>query len=383
MQIVEPAAPVPLPLLDYSNEADGEAWAASLLEREGERTFDLGQSPLIVLALVKTAENCHWLIQSHHHIISDAPSSNVFVRDLADIYETTLKGEPPPPPLAIQYADYAVWQRKLWQPDNARYREVIDWWRDRFSRTTTGGVLHRRTKPAGKLTVDDWRLPWGLDRETSQGLDQIGYGEGATYFMVRLAVVAPVVAILAGTDTVVIDGVSTNRTRVALEPMYGLFANAISLIIRCEWDLTFRQFVGCARRVVIESQERGQVPYHQLRREMKAKNIAAPIPHLLLNMATPRPPSRSAGLLLTRVSTARHMPPGIVLGFDQYREENECYLSFDARIHDTAGMREFRDEIIRFAAAAARSPDASLRSLANSGGLHGTSRQVATGVAEH
>jgi hypothetical protein len=187
--------------------------------------------------------------------------------------------------------------------------------------------------------------------------------------MVRLAAVAPAIAVLARTDTAVVGAAFTNRTHVAAERMFGPFANTATLVVPCDWELSFRAFIGQIVQTVIDVQARAEIPFPQLRAEMEARQVPLPARHLFLHMATPRPPLRSAGLELTWESARRPLPGTINLRFDQCREEKDCRLIFDARIYDTAGMADFSDRIVRFATAAARHADMRLRELVAASGI--------------
>src|SRR5258707_4950153 len=83
------------------------------MEEEGKHVFDLGRGPLLRVRVLRVSEQEPVLLLTMHHIISDGWSSGILVREVAAIYGAFVKGEPSPlPELAIQYADYAVWQRK-------------------------------------------------------------------------------------------------------------------------------------------------------------------------------------------------------------------------------------------------------------------------------
>ena len=82
-------------------------------EQEAHRPFDLEQGPLLRAMLLRVSEQEHVLVLVMHHIVSDGWSMGVLVREVAALYEAFSQGRPSPlPELAVQYADYAVWQRE-------------------------------------------------------------------------------------------------------------------------------------------------------------------------------------------------------------------------------------------------------------------------------
>ena len=85
----------------------------SELEREWEEPFDLTQGPVIRVRLLKLGEQEHVLLRTVHHIVWDGWSEGVFNRELMVLYEAFAEGrENPLPALPVQYADFAMWQRK-------------------------------------------------------------------------------------------------------------------------------------------------------------------------------------------------------------------------------------------------------------------------------
>ncbi|MFP2913665.1 condensation domain-containing protein, partial [Pyxidicoccus sp. 3LFB2] len=111
-QVIHPAANFALPLVDLrALPADErEARARHLVTEEALRPFSLVTGPLIRASLLRLEPTSHVLLVTVHHIVSDAWSSGVLVRELAALYEAFLQGRPSPlPELPVQYADYAAW----------------------------------------------------------------------------------------------------------------------------------------------------------------------------------------------------------------------------------------------------------------------------------
>ncbi|MDV9203070.1 condensation domain-containing protein, partial [Streptomyces sp. Wh19] len=102
VQVIHPATPVTFPVREATDEE-----AAAAVRAELETPFDLSTGPLLRPLLLRTAEDEHLLVLSMHHIVTDGWSVNVLTRELAALYA----GEPLPE-LPVQYADYAVWQRR-------------------------------------------------------------------------------------------------------------------------------------------------------------------------------------------------------------------------------------------------------------------------------
>jgi NRPS condensation-like uncharacterized protein len=113
---------------DLRRHADREGELRRLAAEEAEAAFDLQNGPLIRARLIRLADEEHVLLATLHHIVSDSWSIGVLTRELSALYTAFRKGQADPlPPLAVQYPDYAVWQRR-WL---SRERQTAqgDYWR--------------------------------------------------------------------------------------------------------------------------------------------------------------------------------------------------------------------------------------------------------------
>ena len=105
-----------------------------LMLLEARQPFDLVHGPLLRASLLRLREDEHVLVFTIHHIVSDAWSLGVLVRELCALYEAFAEGvEPALAPLPVQYADYALWQRELMQGDLLEAQ--LAYWREKRYKT--------------------------------------------------------------------------------------------------------------------------------------------------------------------------------------------------------------------------------------------------------
>src|SRR5262249_60472260 len=98
-----------------------------LVIEEAAGGCDLASGPLIRGRLIRTGEEEHALLITMHHIVSDCWSMGVFISELNALYGAFARGEEDPlPELGVQYADYAVWQRK-WMEGEILRKQGEDW----------------------------------------------------------------------------------------------------------------------------------------------------------------------------------------------------------------------------------------------------------------
>src|SRR4029077_3455755 len=134
VQIVDPPFPRVLPLVDLEAlPADARpAVAQELATAEAIRPFDLGRGPLFRVLLIRLASERHLVELTMHHIVSDAWSIGVLVRDIGLLYGALTAGRTPElPALPVQYSDFAVWKRR-WLSGEALAGQLA-WWRERLA----------------------------------------------------------------------------------------------------------------------------------------------------------------------------------------------------------------------------------------------------------
>ena len=159
----------------------------ALTSEEAVKPFDLSRLPLIRVRLFKLAEAEHVLIINVHHIVADGMSLGLLLRELDVFYRAFTSGEDPrPPELAVQYADFALWERQA-IADEAAYAGQIEFWQKQL-----GGTL-----PILELPVDKPRLAlqsfngsnalFNLPAPLAEALRVAGAREGCTFFMTVLA----------------------------------------------------------------------------------------------------------------------------------------------------------------------------------------------------
>lgn len=122
-QVIAPALRLPVERVELAAAEDFGAF----VWQEGDRPFDLERGPLARLKLVRLGEEDHIAFLMVHHIIGDARTVEVVVRDLGALYTAAQAGVPAPlDPLRVQFADFAAWHRELLA--GPRGTELTDYW---------------------------------------------------------------------------------------------------------------------------------------------------------------------------------------------------------------------------------------------------------------
>ncbi|HLO02229.1 MAG TPA: amino acid adenylation domain-containing protein [Symbiobacteriaceae bacterium] len=249
--------------LQVVTSAEREAWAQQVLDQEARRASDLSRGPLFRMLLIQLADEEHLLFITMHHIISDAWSMSLFIRELAALYGAFLADEPSPlSELPVQYADYAYWQRQ-WLQGEALEAQLGYW------KLQLGGELPvlqlptDRPRPAVQ-TYHGGRCERVLTAPLAQALRNLSRRENATLFMTMLAGFKSLLSRLAGQDDIVVGLPVTNRSRAELERVIGMFVNTLALRTSLAGNPTFRDLLGRIRETALGAYTHQDVPFEKL-----------------------------------------------------------------------------------------------------------------------
>ena len=367
VQIIHPAEPVSLQVLDFSGESGAEKKMAQLFQQEALRAFDLKRLPLLRFVLVRLHEHEHRLLRVNHHIISDRWSWQIFFRELGIFYEAGLRGEAPPLPedLPLQYADYAARQRRPLNADDPAMRESLEWWSRHLA-----GQLRPTKLPFTRLWWSRLARPeagvhsWGLAPAVSARLAELGRAERATYFQIRLAAFIALLSARNRQPEIILSTFLSCRNCVATQTMFGDFVNPVTLHLACDHNLPFREWVQVIRKLLEEMQAHSVVSYEQVCAEMQQRGSPLSSPPVMFSVADHTAPVRFGGLEIEWLD--RHtatMLWGFHVNFNQHHEEHRCRVAFDAHVYRPGQVRAWIGWLVRFLGAASQNPGRPIRQL--------------------
>ncbi|HYR08117.1 MAG TPA: amino acid adenylation domain-containing protein, partial [Longimicrobium sp.] len=278
-QVIAPFAGFTLPVEDLSalGEAEREAEASRRASAEAARAFDLAAGPLFRARLLRLGAEDHVLLLTMHHVVSDGWSMGVLFRELSALYGAYREGrESPLADLAVQYADYAVWQREQLRG------EVLDrqlaYWKERLAGAPALLELPTdRPRPAvqtyrgAEATLE---LPEGL----LERLQALGRREGATLYMVLLAAFQALLSKYSGSEDVIVGTPIAGRTRGEVEGLIGFFVNTLVLQTDLSGDPGFREVLRRVREVTLGGYEHQDVPFEKLVAELQPERSLSHAP---------------------------------------------------------------------------------------------------------
>jgi len=195
-----------------------------------------------------------------HHIISDASSYMIMIREFNTLYEDIGRSLPA---LSIQYRDYVLWQ------ESGPGRDLIDkqasFWLNRFEKGKIP-LLEMNTDfprpPIQEFAGES--LPFIFDQTLTGKIHRLVKDTGTTLYMVLLAIYNVVLSRYSGQEDIVVGSPVAGRNRVELENMIGLFINALALRNSPLAGLTFNEFLLQVKENTLQAFENQDYPFAEL-----------------------------------------------------------------------------------------------------------------------
>lgn len=248
-----------------TNPATGEQVVEQLIRDEAAAPFNLKRAPLLRVCVLRLAERRHVLLLTLHHIIADAWSLDVLLRQLAVFYHAEADGgedaSDPLPPLSLHYADYALWQRR--RLESGEFDRHLGYWRGQLDGLIELRLRTDRPRPATASHRGD-RYAFALPLDLVERLRAIGRTEHATLFMTLLAGFNILLHRATGVEDVAVGGTSSGRDRPELHEMIGFFINMQVLRTRLDGNASLRANLGRTADSCQDAFEHREVPFEQV-----------------------------------------------------------------------------------------------------------------------
>ena len=296
-QVFRLPEPVAVGLVDLSDLPTAEREAA-FVRWSRNRTvepFDLAQGELFRADLARMATEDHIILFNLHHIICDGWSLGVLVRETMTLYGAFAKGKPSPlPALAVQYGDYAAWQRSKLQVDAVE--KQMAFWRKRLAGAPTSTDLPFDHPRPPDRTFRGKRRGVTLDRPLVTRLRLLCQREQTTLFIVIMSALATLIHRYSGATDIVIGTPVANRGFREIEPLVGLFINTVAFRFDLSGDPTFKDLLGRLRSDAIEVFSNQDVPFESVLNELaiRREKDRSPLFQVMVAMQPPRAASVSS-----------------------------------------------------------------------------------------
>ncbi|MGB3402980.1 MAG: amino acid adenylation domain-containing protein [Microcoleaceae cyanobacterium] len=263
-QKIRPYTPLNITVVDLQG-LDPQTQAANIQAAIAiaQQPFNLEQDLLVRIQLLCLGELEHLLMVTIHHLVYDGWSQGIFVKELSTLYNNFCNNQPSPlSPLAIQYADFAHWQRQWLQGETLQSQ--LDYWQKQL-----GGRLPILNLPtdrprAPKQTYRGMRYHQALPKAVTEGMEALSQSENVTPFMTWLAAFKTLLYRYTQQEDVLVGSPIANRNKPEIAGLIGCFVNTIVLRSSLSGDWTFLELLTQVREVTLGAYAHQDLPFEKL-----------------------------------------------------------------------------------------------------------------------
>ena len=252
-------------LIDLSAESET---AENVARGAAQRPFDLTLGPLLRVTLIKLDPREHVLLMSAHRIVCDEASLQILFAELWSAY-SSLAGETQgtPAALAIQYADYAAWQRELIAGESMK--ASVEFWRTKLDGAPAVIELPTdRPRPAMR-TWHGQSTHLRLENELVDQLRRVAAAEGSSLELLLLAAFKVVLGRHSRQHDIVVGQTISNRDHAETRDLVGPLSNHLVVRSSLENEPTFLEFLARVQRDTLEAHAHAAVPFEKVLEELQ------------------------------------------------------------------------------------------------------------------
>ncbi len=381
VQVIAPEPRIEMPVVDLrALPREGKEKEAEVLALVAARTcFDLERGPLVRTVLLKLDEAEHIFLITFHHLVFDRWSMGVFLAEMTALYKAfssgpeafssgpeAWMGPSPLPELAIQYADFAHWQRQWLQGEV--WERLLDYWRRQLD--DAPAVLELpcdRPRPPVR-TENGARQPAFLPAELTTALKKLCRERDVSLYMVLLAASKVLLWRWTGQKDLSVGTVIANRNRPELEPLIGFLLNTLVLRTQLEGMPGFDALLERVREVALGAFAHQELPFEQLIEELQPERELAYAPFfqvMVVLQNTPTPGIELAGLTTELLDYEGVVTANSDLGFWLWEDGDTIggYSEYNTDLFDSVTILRMFDELRSLLEAIVREPTRSLARL--------------------
>ncbi|MFE0019383.1 amino acid adenylation domain-containing protein [Amycolatopsis sp. NPDC059021] len=325
------------------------------------RPFDLGEGPLWRAAVVRTGPREHVFVLAMHHVVADAWSSSVLVRELSHHYREEAAELPP---ITTQYADFAAWQRN-WLTRPVLERQ-LGYWRDQLAGVPALELPTDRPRETVRSN-DGAAVEFTVPAEVAAGLRDLARDQRVTFFMVVLAAVQTVLGRHAGQHDVAIGTPIAGRNRAEVEGLIGFFVNTLVLRTDLAGDPSFAELLERVRTVTLDAYEHQDLPFERLVDELRPDRDLARTPLFQVMLTVDNTPPGEWSLPGVEVTEfplgARHAKFDLTFAFTDTEDGLTGVIRYSTALFDAGRVTRLGEHIQRLLGAVAEDPGTPLSEL--------------------
>jgi acyl carrier protein/alpha-ketoglutarate-dependent taurine dioxygenase len=338
---------LPLTITDLGESHSSEL--QRLTREEAVRPFNLAESPLMRVRLLRLSADEHVLLLTIHHIISDAWSIEVLVNELATLHSSYASGkESPLAPLPIQYADFAHWQRQCME--RGLMDEQLAYWREKLKNPPPPLKLNsaRRRESREAQAFRGARHNFSLSPELTNALRELSRREGSTLFMTLLAAFYLLLHRHSRQRDIIVSTSVSNRQNEETNQLIGCFLNTLLMRLTPGDGDSFRELLARVRESALEAYAHQDLPFEELVKTLLPERQLsfAPLSSVVFGLRNSRVNEEQVeGLAFNLLELERHTAKfDLELQMVNKKEILTGFFDYNADLFDAAAVNELVQE---------------------------------------
>jgi len=307
-QLIKNEADWKLPVTNGSSYKDDPPALQDLVQQLVSKPFDLSIDNMLRADLLTISDHEHILVVTMHHIASDGWSIGILVKEVAELYNAYKEQrEAILAPLAIQYADFAIWQRNTLQGPLLDTR--LNYWLEKLKGVEPLQMLTDFPRPAIQ-TNRGAQTGFSFDKELTASLQQLSHQQGSTLFMTLLAAFKILLhRYSSGQKDICVGTAIAGRQQQELEGLIGFFINTLALRSEINPEESFATLLQQVRKTTLDAYENQEVPFEKvvdgvIRQRDRSRNPVFQVMFVLQN--TPEVPTLQLGELQLSMQGTEH-----------------------------------------------------------------------------
>jgi amino acid adenylation domain-containing protein len=233
------------------------------VNRHALEPFDLANGPLFKADLLLLDETQAVLLLNLHHISSDGWSMGIFFHDWQHAYTALAQGKSPNlPPLAIQYSDYAAWQRQWLQGEILQ--QQVAYWRQQLAGAPPLLELPTDKPRPPQLSYQGAYYSHRLSPTLTAKVTTLSHQQGVTIFMTLLSTFYILLSRYSRQEDFCVGSPIANRTHSQTEALIGFFVNTLVLRSRLQPQQSFLELLQATRQTCLAAYAHQDLPFEML-----------------------------------------------------------------------------------------------------------------------
>jgi amino acid adenylation domain-containing protein len=261
-QHIMPAANWSLGVVEEVTYKAGEAALTGYITGLISKLFDLSRDYMLRADLIELDQDDHILVVTMHHIASDGWSVSILVKEVIELYQSYIgKVEADLPELEVQYADYAIWQRKYLRGEVLENK--LNYWKAKLEGVASLQLPTDYSRPAIQSSRGDSRS-FKIDKELSAQLTGLSHKHGVTMYMILLSAFKVLLYRYSGQEDICVGTPVAGRDHHELESLIGFFINTLALRSRVSGDMSFTTLLREVKDTTLEAYAHQEVPFEKV-----------------------------------------------------------------------------------------------------------------------